>query len=228
MSIYEVILQSDFRGVEVVNRFNYVGAGVPAVVSGSFALASALGSIPSANVYPDNTLLKAIANMLHTDMKFTLLTVNNVYNPDDFYSAPFVPDYSGARAGESMSPVMAYGFYSNRVTRSIRRATKRFCGVPEGDVTSGGIIAAGGVNVVSPVATRLGEILTYNDEGNSLSFSPCVVSKQKYQSNTNPVRWAYRYYPTLAEQLEHIAQGITWDFYTTVRSQTSRQYGHGR
>lgn len=228
MSIYEVILQSDYLGVEVVNRFNYVGAGTPAVVSGSFALASALGAVPSAGVYPLGTLLKAVAGLMLTSAKFTLLTVNNVYNPDDFYSAPFVPDFAGVQTGEGMSPVMSIGFYSNRVTRNIRRATKRFTGVTEGFSNGGGTLNTLALGFANTAGSALGAIQQYNDEGNTLTFSPAVVSKQKYQSNTNPVRWAYRYYPTLEQQMEHVAQGIAWDVYPTLRSQTSRQFGHGR
>jgi len=228
MSIYEVILQTDFRGVEVVNRFNYVGAGTPAVVSGSFALASAIGAVSGASNYPLGTLLRAIAGLMHTSAKFTLLTVNNVYNPDDFYSAPFVPDFPGVMTGESLSPVMAVGFYSNRVTRNIRRATKRFTGISEGYVVDGGFLNTAGLTASATVATAMGAILQYNDEGNTLSFSPAVVSKEKYQSNTSPVRWAYKYYPTLDEQMTHVAQGIRWDVYPQLRSQASRQYGHGR
>jgi len=228
MSVYEVILQSDYLGVEVVNRFNYIGAGTPAVVSGSFGLASALGAIPGGSNYPLGTVLKAIAGLMHTSAKFTLLTVNNVYNPDDFYSAPFVPDFAGVQTGESMSPVMSVGFYSNRVTRNIRRATKRITGVTEGFSSGGGSLNALAVGFAQTCAVSLGAILQYNDEGNTLTYSPAVVSKEKYQSNVNPVRWAYKYYDTLEEQMEHVAQGINWDFYPTLRSQTSRQFGHGR
>jgi len=42
-----------------------------------------------------------------------------------------------------------------------------------------------------------------------------------------PAKKAYRYYETEEEQLEHIMENVTWTAYDRIRSQTSRQYGHG-
>lgn len=228
MSLYEVILQTTFAGQECINRWNYVGGGTPAAVTGSFALASAIGAIPSAGSYPANTLLKAIAGIMTPAAKFTLITVQNVYDPTDFYSTPFVPDFAGTQTGEALSPAVAIGYFSNRITRDIRRATKRFTAVYEGWNGEAGLIVAGAATQVALVATRMGETLSYDDEGNTLTFAPSVVSKEKYQSSEDPVRYAYRYYSTLSAQMSHVAQGISWDYYTHLRTQASRQYGRGR
>jgi len=228
MPIYEVILESNYAGQEIINRWNYVMSGTPAAVVGSFALASALGAIPSAGVYPTGTMLAAIAGIMSTTAKFTLITVQNVYDPTDFYSTPFVPDYAGVQTGEGMSPATAVGYFSNRVTRDIRRATKRFAGITESWNGQGGVIVSGALTAIALVATKMGLTLTYDDEGNTLSFAPAVCSKEKYQSNEDPVRYAYRYWSTEAVQLTHTAQGISWDYYPQLRTQASRQYGHGR
>jgi hypothetical protein len=75
----------------------------------------------------------------------------------------------------------------------------------------------------------MGAIITYDDEGNTISFAPAIVGKEKYTPDPlKPDRYAYRYYPTLAEQMEHVAQGFNWDVYNQVRTQVSRQYGRGR
>ena len=69
----------------------------------------------------------------------------------------------------------------------------------------------------------------YDDEGNTLTFTPIVCKKQKYAvPDSDPVRYAYRYFPTEAEQMDEIAEGVTWQAYTQTRSQTSRQYGRGQ
>jgi hypothetical protein len=78
------------------------------------------------------------------------------------------------------------------------------------------------------VAGAMNAVLTYIDEGNTLTFTPIVAAKEKYQSNTNPVRFAYRYYASEALQLQHIMSSIIWSAYDTVRTQVSRQYGRGR
>lgn len=228
MALYEVVLQSSYVGQEIINRWNYVSSGTPASVLGSFALISAMGAIPSAGVYPSNTLLKKIAALSVPAMQFEVLTVLNVYDDTDFYSTPFVPDFAGSSTGEGAPPFVAVGFRSNRVTRAIRRATKRFVGVSETNIGSGGVLVNDYLTPVNAVADAMTQPLSYDDEGNILNFVPAVCSKQKYLSNPDPERFAYRYYPTLAEQLTHTAQGITWEGYTEVRSQASRQYGKGR
>jgi hypothetical protein len=68
--------------------------------------------------------------------------------------------------------------------------------------------------------------LTYDDEGNTLSFQPCVVGREWREGNTG--KFAYRYYETESEQLENVATSVTWQPYSTVRTQVYRQYGRGR
>ena len=229
MTILEVIVQTDYRGQEIINRWNYVGGGTPAAVTPSFALASALGAIPSGGVYPSGSFLKKMAALMVTEAKLLLITVQNVYDPTDFYSTPFVPDFPGAAAGEGMSPAVAVGFFSNRLTRDIRRATKRIAGISEAANAPGGVLSTTYTAAVAPdFAAVMGEVLEYDDEGNTLTFTPAVCSKEKYQPDPEIERFAYRYYSTLASQMSHTAVGITWDYYTTLRTQASRQYGHGR
>lgn len=232
MAVMEVTLATTYQQQEFINRWNYVGSGVPASVSLSYALIYALGAVPTAGVYPATGMMKRISEVVVTGTTFLDITVKDVYSNTDFYSTTFVTALNGARTGEGMPPFNALGFYTNRVRADIRRATKRFGGVSENDVASGGGLQAGMATPMSVLATAMGAVLTYDDEGNTLTFAPCVVSKEEYDPNPdNPAaknHRAYRYYPTVTEQMSHVAQGIAWDYYSTVRSQTSRQYGKGR
>jgi hypothetical protein len=236
MPIYELTLTQTFENQVCINRWNYLMTGTPAAVSGSFALVSAAGAIyDEVHVppqYPTGTLMDYIHAMQSTLVQYQEITCFNPYDPVDFYQTPFVPPYTGGFSGEANSPVLAIGFRSNVVRRDIRRATKRFVGVGEAFPGNGGSLDTSNSILVN-LEHKMSDTLTYDDEGNTLNFIPCVVGKEKYQTNTgHPTneadRFAYKYYATEAEQLEHIAQGITWEVYDHVRTQVSRQYGRGR
>lgn len=230
MPIMEVVLQQSYLNQVIINRWNYLASGVPAAVSFSFALTNAFGAIPSAGVYPADRVITRLAALQSANVGFTVITVKNVYSVTDFYSTPFTTVLNGARTGgENMPPFAAFGFRTNRVRADIQRATKRFCGMLEGD-NDAGSIQSGIVATLEALATAMSAVLTYDDEGNTLTFAPIVVGKQEYDPNPDdPTRnhRAYRYYPTETEQLQKVAQSIVWQHYATVRSQTSRQFGRG-
>lgn len=232
--LYEVVLEQRYFQQQSVNRWNYVGTGVGAGVSGSFALASAFGGIydlvavPPA--YPPNTIIQRIRDLQNSSAQFVQLTVFNVYDPTDFYSTPFIPSLFGALVGDPSSPVLAYGFRTNRITRAIRRGMKRFVGVDDAYATAGGVFTGTATALMAALADEMSETLSYDDEGNTLTFAPSVASKQRYNPVTglnDPDGTAYRYYSSLALQTPHIAQNVVWEPYVNVRTQRSRQYGHG-
>lgn len=234
MAILEMVLTSTYFNQLCINRWNYVSGGTPAAVLPTFALASAIGAVYDEGhvppEYPPNTLMWLIARMSSNQVHFQQVTVLNVYDPTDFYQTPFVPAYNGAADGEGLSPAVAYGFRTNQVRRDIARATKRFVGATEDRVTPGGVLAAGSAAIWDDLAVMMSDVLEYDDEGNTLTFAPAVCSKLAYDVPQPPPKLptrAYKYYPTLTEQLAHTATGITWEKYSTVRTQTSRQYGKG-
>jgi len=235
MPIYEVVLQQTYNGQQCINRWNYVGSGTPASVTGSFALVSALGAIYDGGAvppaYPPTKLMRLIAAMQSTSVTFDALSVKSIYSVTDFYESPFVQALTGTTTGtDPMSPFIAMGFRTNRVRTDVRRATKRFAGAIEGNSTGGGAISGTFLSgPMAAVAAAMSATLTYDDEGNTLTFTPCVCGKQSYPSNiAHPERVAYKYYDTESEQMLHTAQGIVWDAYNTLRSQVSRQVGRGR
>lgn len=232
MALLELTLQSTFQGQEIINRFNYVSTGTPAAVSLSFALVSAFGCIYDPDGlppgYPADTPFAAIRAAQSSAVSYDQVSAIDVYSVTDFYETPFLEPATGSRSGEQLPPFAAMGFRTGRVRRDIRRGTKRFVGLAESD-TINGMYHSDHLERLQLIATKLSEVLTYDDEGNTISFAPCIVSKQKYTPDPlRPDRVAYRYYPTLDEQMQHIATGILWDYYPTVRSQTSRQVGRGR
>jgi hypothetical protein len=235
MAILEVVLAGVYFNQQTISRWNYVSTGTPAAVSLSFALASAFGAIYDEVAippgYPADTPLALISELCNAGWTWEQLTVLDPYSPTDFYQTPFVNPYGGVGEGTGMSPMNAYGFRTNQVRRDVARGTKRFPGTEEESVDAGGVIGSALMSLMNDVADKMTETLTYDDEGNTLSFAPAICGKEEYDPNPPPLTGnhrAYKYYGTLAEQLEHTAIGVLWQPYTTIRSQTSRQYGHGR
>lgn len=229
--LFELILEGTYFGKSILNRWNYLASGTPAAVSRSFALVSAFGGIYDLTAipigYPANSPLGLMMGMLANDFVLTQVSALAVYDVVDFYQSPFVQPYVGAASAEAMSPATAYGYRTNRVRRDIGRGFKRIAGVTEEAFGNGGIVVAGYLSDMNDVADAWSEVLTYDDEGNTLSFAPVVVGKQKYNPATglpSDDGTAYRYYPTLAEQIEHLAEGIQWSAMPSLRTQRSRQY----
>jgi hypothetical protein len=235
MPLYEITLTETYQNQVTINRWNYLLTGTPAAVIGAFALVSAFGSIyDEVHVppqYPTGTVLDALSYIQNAGVAMQQITALNPYDPTDFYQTPFVVPYVGRGADTGVSPTVAVGFRTTQVRRDISRATKRFVGVSESQVGQGGALDISNGSRINDVAIAMTNVLTYDDEGNTLSFAPCVVGKEKYtitQPSPKPPTVAYRYYPTEAEQLEHIAAGIIWQAYANTRTQVSRQYGRGR
>lgn len=238
MALYEVTLFQTYMQQEIINRWNYISTGTPAAVTGSYALANALGAIfESAGIgtaYDNNKMMCKIAALQGTAVAFDGLAVRNIYEPNDFYETPFIQPLNGAQTLDANTPFVSVGFRTSRVNGEIRRGQKRFTGVPESQVGPGGTLIAAYVTTANALAVEMADVQPYTDEGNTLSFAPAIVSKECYDPsggngcNVKKGHKAYRYYEDLAEQLEHVAQGFSWELYPQVRSQTSRQIGRGR
>lgn len=226
MAIYEITVTGTYYGQSWLNRWNYVSGGTPASVSGSFAVMDALGFVdPESGTIAGDTFFGAWRIMVNSSVQFQLATAWNIHSDTDFYSTP-IDAYAGTLAGQDSSPVLAFGFRTNQVTKAVRRGQKRFVGVRDEDTTDAATFTAAAITNMNLMATRMSQVLNYDDEGNPITFSPAVCSRLKY--TTPKGTDAYKYYPTLAEQLDHTATGVLWGRQTYARSQVSRQFGRGR
>jgi len=216
-------LNGVFAGQKTVNRWNYVSGGAPASVSGSFGLAFAMGMAPPSGTTSLFYRIKALTSIYIT---YTDFNVKNLYDTEDFYSAPFGSPQTGLQPGEAEPPFEAYGFRTNQVRTDVARGYKRFAGVPDVEVGNLGLVVAATITgLMNPLATAMSAVLTYDDEGNTVSYSPAVLGGQKYTTPSG--KEAYRNYPTEALQLEWAAIGVLWEPYVEARSQMSRQRGRG-
>lgn len=220
--LFEALLRQTYDGKSVLNRWHYSGSGTPAAVSLSFALAKAFGVIPDAGIYPTGSIFRTLAAIQNSGVTYQELQVRALYDVSDFYVVPFPGGVGGQYDGGSpMSPFNAFAVQSNRVRTDVRRGSKRFVGVSEETVGNYGALTSGVLTALGTVATAMSTPLTYDDEGNTLTFQSCVLSFEEYTSPRS--KPAYKQYATLALQMEHAALGVLWTAKPNVTTQNSRK-----
>jgi hypothetical protein len=229
--LLELVLESTISNQTFINRWYYIMNGTPAVVSPTFGLMNAFGLIFSGTSVPNGSVFDEIISIQTPSLKYTQAIAKNPYDVTDFYDRPFVGGLPGIRPspGDDMPAYVAVGFRTSRVRTDIRRATKRFGGLGETVNVTGGNIDSSYASNLAAIAAVMADVLEYDDEGNTLTFTPCVVKKEKYTvPGTDPARYAYRYMADKDDQLALTATGFTWEPYSTLRSQVSRQIGRGQ
>jgi len=225
MAVYELTLSTTYFGQRCLNRWNYISSGTPATVQGSFGLASAFGGVFALQP-PDGSVLDLIKDITVNTVTYDQIYVRNLYDVQDFYESPFPSGVVGSSAAEGQSPALANGFRTSRVRTDVRRGFKRIVGIGETGTAPGGVIIAAWKASMQLVADAMSAAITYDDEGNTLSYSPAILKRELYTPPSG--KPAYRYYATEAEQLANSAVGFVWEVQDTVRTQGSRQYGRGQ
>jgi hypothetical protein len=228
MAILELVVNQSYANQVVINRFHFVSSGTPAAVSLSFGLIAATGFLDTSavgNVFPVNTLANYMQQAAHSSLQYVSTYARNLYDPTDFYERPYVDPTYGILSGTATTPALAYGIQSNRVRTDIRRGSKRFAGVREESLGTGGYIESGTIGVMSGICDLLNAPISYDDEGATLSYRSTILSFKEY--TTPRGNRAYEKWPTESAQLARSAIGVTWAPMNPVRTQVSRQYGRG-
>lgn len=223
--LMEVVLETRLDGQQCINRFNYLASGTPASVTMSFGLVSAMGAIDAAGVYPEG-IFSSIRDMVSVDVAFIEIIAKDVHSVTDFYSRPFTNVFGlVSSASGNLPSFMAYSFTTSRVRSDIRRGQRRIAGLVEGSVDNFGALSAGNLALGAALATKMSANLTYDDEGNTLTFTPVIVGKEEYTTPSG--KKAYRYYRPFSAQEPHLAQGMVWSVNPRATTQNSRKPGKG-
>lgn len=227
MAILELTVRGEVGGETYINRYDFVGTGTPASVSMSFALAHAFGAIPDGIPVeiPANSPMWYFLEIASTATQIFSVTVKNLYSVTDFYEIPYPTPEAGVQAGVPAAPFLVYPLTTNIVRTDVSRGRKAIGGVSESAMGANGVIETGILAYLADFCGTLSEPLVYDDEGNTLTFTSCVLSKQEYE--TPKGNRAYKLYDTEAAQLEHTAVGVTWSPKTKVSTENSRKPGHG-
>lgn len=225
--LFEVTLRQNFLSKPAINRMHFNSSGTPAAVSLSFALASALGGIPDpiTSEFPAGSFMAELAGIQADDVQYAELEVRALYSVTDFYSVPYSASQTGAQTGEVMNNFDAYTIRSNRVRTDVGRGFKRFAGVTEAHVGAAGEVSPTMIENLSALCGILNDGVTYDDEGTTLSFSSVVLAFEGYTAPSG--KPAYRPYETLAEQLDHMADGVIWAPLPLTTTQSSRKRKNG-
>lgn len=223
--LFELLLRQEYAGRNVLNRWYYNGTGTPASVDLSFALVSAFGGVPDGitGEFPTGSIMADLASLQTSTLKYKELVAEAMYDVADFYSVPYPSSQAGTRAGTPMSPFAAFAVQSNRVRTDIRRGNKRFAGLSESDVQDEGELVPTFAGFVQDLADKMGDNLTYDDEGNTLTFQPVVLSFQKHDPDVDHEDFWYSKYSTNALQLDHAALGIQWTAKQYMTTQNTRK-----
>lgn len=208
--LFEVLLRQLYLGKNILNRWHFNSSGTPAAVSLSFGLASAFGGIPDGitGAFPVGSIMDLLANVQHESLQYVELTVEALYDVADFYTTPYSSSQVGLNTGTAMATYEAYSLQSNRVRTDVRRGNKRIASVSETYVDTGGVIVGGMVAALDNLAGAMSTPLTYDDEGNTLTYTPCVLAFEEYTAPSG--KPAYRKWATLSVQLDHAALGVSW------------------
>lgn len=228
MALMELLVNQLVNQQLVVNRWHYVSQGTPAAVTLSFALLSASGFLEAPGIprrFPTGTFAAQMQGLMTGSSQFISAYARDLYSNTDFYEAPYPSGVVGAAGGDTSATFVALGFRTNRVRTDVRRGMKRIAGIPETTFGDLGIVSAGALAGIDALAVNMSAVLSYDDEGNTITFSPAVLGLVEY--TTPKGKKAYKRYPTAALQLEHTATGVLWSPYTEARSQVSRQRGRG-
>ena len=229
MALYRVTLRQEYAGQEVLNRWHYVSDDTSIAALPSVELMAKLFPAPTGTpkLFGSTSLAYKIQHIQVEDVTFESVEVRNIYDPTDFFEVAFALGVNGEDVTHSgLAPYTAFGFLSSRVTLDIRRGTKRFAGVPA-DADSGmGVIDASYVTALDSLATVMSDPQSVTVGAATITFTPAIVSLKRTTDSEGKKHTAY--YPDIETQMEHTATGISWEPYSTLRTQDSRQYGRGR
>lgn len=151
---------------------------------------------------------------LNNHLTLSEIQVLNLFDLADFQLSSLGP-VSGVRGGDALPPAAAFGFFSNRSTRAVRRGQKRFMGVSESDQEQGDILPAA-YTVLGTLASAMAQTIS---TGSPLqSFVPVVVKRIPYVVGGET---RYRLPTNLAEAT--VMRVTQWFYQDQVTNQVSRK-----
>lgn len=227
MPVMSLKIDRRYNGQQCISEYHYVASGVPSTVSLSFALASAFGVVESLGAFDPGTPFGSLLAWQTAGVSYIETVAKDLYSVTDFYTNPFPSGLVGlgGSAGAGESPFVAAPFRTNRIRSDIRRGFKRYEGILDANIGAYGLIDVGFLAALVAHAALISDTLTYDDEGNTLTFVPCVISLKK--NTTDPDQGPYIKWPTEAEQLAHLASGVVYTAGDHVTTQNSRKVGRG-
>ena len=216
MAFYEVLFRQTCWGQQCVNIFNFYS--------------SAPGDIPGGAADVIEVFRTDVAGYVRQMLRLdpAEYTADSIYgwavnDPTDFAEYLYAPNSTGyiQAAGQAAPPFMSFSFRTDRWRTGRNRGAKRFAGICEGNMAG---------NTFNPGGTILADLKDALEQtlvGVITAYYPTVAGKLKYVPDPlKPTVYAYKYYPTEAEQRAESALNVTWNPYE-LTTQRSRKAGYG-
>lgn len=229
MPLYEVVLEQEYAGQQVINKWNFQSSEIPVGVSGAFKSIVAMGFAPDTDVtaFGEETIAGKLQALQGAFVNFIQVIARDIFNDLDYYTYAFPADTHGLNGtSQPTGPAFAYSFATNKSRRDVSRGQKRIVGVVEGDIGDLGVITPSALAVLQSFGDTMADISLAPAGGSAITYTPYVFGTKSYVTSSG--KKAYEYYPTEAAQLAKIMLITQWTPKNTVRTQVSRQYGHGR
>lgn len=229
MPLYEVVLEQEYAGQQVINKWNFESSEIPTGVSGAFKAVVACGFAPDTGIeaFGEDTLAGKLQALQASFVTFVQVIARNIFDPVDYYTYAFPSGTTGANgSSQPMSPATSYSFATNRSRGDVARGQKRIVGVVEGNVNDLGLISSTALAVLQDFGDTMADIALAPTGGSAITYTPYVFGTFMYTEP--PAKKAYRYYPDEVAQKAHNMRITQWTPKPQVRTQVSRQYGHGK
>lgn len=230
---FEVTILGQRNAQLIVNRLNFTSNNETVETANALGLLRATGLDPTDETAPESgSLLYYLLAAQTVGYQIDEIIVRNLWSVTDFITQPV----SGAgwqglitvAAGDAVPTFVAAKLRTNRVRTDIRRGTLSLTGGTEEQVEGSDVWTSGYMTLLNAVATALNAGPTYTSGGASTQFLPSVFKKERYVvPDSDPVRFAYRYYTDFALFQANIASPVTWSAVERVSSQVSRKIGRG-
>jgi len=238
MPLYEVTVTGVLNSQQTIWRSQWEQTSIPPGGSlPAYRLLQAMGFDEADDTTPiTGSIFKLFQTCATGQAAITSLFSRNIFDPLDFFEIPLPLAWVGAQAGGNYMPTFVNAQWrSSRTNLEVRRGHFSTWGIQEENVTDSNIIT--GSDLLTPMdslASVMSDTITHTIGIQNFSYRSCILSKERYMVAgsgtdpiTNPARWAYKYYDTEAEQLEHAALNLTWSRMNPVSSRNSRKIGRG-
>jgi len=228
MPQYEITLEQQFAGQQIINRWNYISDTIPAGQLGALLALVGMGFTPFTDIDPFGieTVAYGLQQLQAVAVNWVQAVGKNIHDPTDYYAYAFPAGTTSVNGGsEAESPVIAVGFATDRTRSDIRRGQKRFTGLTEGQVGDVGQLTAGAKTAWQAVGDTMADVNSITVAGSAVVFTPYVFGRKKTVDEDGNV--TYPYWPTDAEQFAHAMRINQWTLKPQIRTQGTRQYGRG-
>lgn len=230
---FEVTILGQKNGQLVVNRLNFTSNNETIETANAVGLLQALGYDTEGGDHPSATsFLTQFLDAQTVSYQIDEIVVRNLWSVTDFITQPVSGvDWQGTiavGAGDGLQTFIAAKLRTNRVRTDIRRGTLSLTGGTEEQTEGADQWTSGYLTLLQEVAAALNAGPTFTSGGASTQFLPSVFKKERYVvPDSDPVRFAYRYYTDFALFQANIASPVTWSAVERVTSQVSRKIGRG-